>query len=296
MQIDIIIHSCLRSLNTQWQTGINLPVERWLHETSENFREYIEALRSLSEVQEIEIEVDWNLEIGAITRRTYELRAPAPLFNNIARCEPGFRVMGAPIGLSANINRPFTRLALSIGLPAHSSAVEIVEAMSSWETAETSLPFHKVPDAPCKQNKMLGPDIDLLRFRLIHDGDGGRYFGTLGIIVTQSPDKKWTNWSIQRCMLQGKDKLSVNTTAISALGKHTSMIYSMWQKIGKPMPFALVQGVEPAAIMIAGTPLPDYVSEGEVLGAYFGENIDVVSCETQELEVPASARSLWKDF
>lgn len=67
-----------------------------------SLREFIEGLREIGEVQPINKEVDWNLEIGAITRRSYELRAPAPLFNQIRGIEPGFRVLGAPGGLSAD--------------------------------------------------------------------------------------------------------------------------------------------------------------------------------------------------
>jgi UbiD family decarboxylase len=45
-----------------------------------DLREYIDTLRTLGESVEVPIEVDWNLEMGAIIRRCYELGAPAPLF------------------------------------------------------------------------------------------------------------------------------------------------------------------------------------------------------------------------
>src|SRR5215469_11254424 len=57
-----------------------------------SLREFIEALNAIGEVQPISLEVDWNLEIGAIARRSDELRAPAPLFNVIKGTEPGFWV------------------------------------------------------------------------------------------------------------------------------------------------------------------------------------------------------------
>ncbi|MFE3228492.1 hypothetical protein [Nocardia sp. NPDC059228] len=40
-----------------------------------SLREFIEALDAIGEVQHIDTEVDWNLEIGAIIRRSYDLRA-----------------------------------------------------------------------------------------------------------------------------------------------------------------------------------------------------------------------------
>jgi len=52
-----------------------------------DLREYLRVLKSMGELQEIDEEVDWNLEIGAIIRRAYDLRAPAPLFNKIKGIE-----------------------------------------------------------------------------------------------------------------------------------------------------------------------------------------------------------------
>ncbi len=82
-----------------------------------SLREYVEALRSIGELQEIDQQVDWNLEIGAITRRVYETGGPAVLFNRIEGIEPGFRVLGAPAGVSARPGQPMARVATSIGLP-----------------------------------------------------------------------------------------------------------------------------------------------------------------------------------
>lgn len=66
-----------------------------------DMREFLDVLNSIDELQEIDVEVDWNLEIGAIIRRAYDLRAPAPLFNKIKDTEQGFRVLGGSGGLSA---------------------------------------------------------------------------------------------------------------------------------------------------------------------------------------------------
>jgi 4-hydroxy-3-polyprenylbenzoate decarboxylase len=66
-----------------------------------DMREYLSILDSLGELQEVNIEVDWNLEIGAIIRHAYDLKAPALLFNNIKDIEKGFRVLGGSAGLSS---------------------------------------------------------------------------------------------------------------------------------------------------------------------------------------------------
>jgi 4-hydroxy-3-polyprenylbenzoate decarboxylase len=67
------------------------------------------------------------------------------------------------------------------------------------------------------------------------------------------------------------------------------MIHKMWNDLGKPTPFALAQGCEPFLPFVSGMPLPPLVSECDYTGAYFGESVEVVKCETSDLEVPASA-------
>jgi UbiD family decarboxylase len=61
-----------------------------------SMREYVKQLKAIGEFQELDAEVDWDLEMGAIIRRCSELQALAPLFNRVNGIEPGFRVLGAP--------------------------------------------------------------------------------------------------------------------------------------------------------------------------------------------------------
>ncbi|MDP2727366.1 MAG: UbiD family decarboxylase [Dehalococcoidia bacterium] len=71
----------------------------------QDLREYIAALEREGEVQRIEKEVDWDLEVGAVIRRSYDLKAPAPFFQKIKGYPAGFSILGAPIGLSIKPNR-----------------------------------------------------------------------------------------------------------------------------------------------------------------------------------------------
>src|ERR1700731_3468788 len=125
-----------------------------------SLREYIDQLKAIGEVQEIDVEVDWSLEMGAIIRRSYELQAPAPLFNRIKGIEPGFRVLGAPAGVSKK--NGLVRIALSLGLPATATAQEIIEALASAHQ-KTPIPPRRVTTGPCKENKLLGDAVDLYR-------------------------------------------------------------------------------------------------------------------------------------
>ena len=139
----------------------------------------------------------------------------------------------------------------------------------------------------CKQNILIGEQVDLTRIPapLLHDGDGGRYLNTFGIIVAQTPDKKWMNWSIARIMLLDRNRMA----GIIAPNQHIGMVRKTWTDAGKDMPFALALGAEPFLGYVGGMPLPAFVDEAGFVGGYFGEPVDVVQCETVDLRVPATS-------
>jgi UbiD family decarboxylase len=64
----------------------------------DDLRDYLDILEEYEELQRVGVEVDWNLEMGAITRRCYDLGAPAVLFENVKGYPRGFRALGAPLG------------------------------------------------------------------------------------------------------------------------------------------------------------------------------------------------------
>jgi 4-hydroxy-3-polyprenylbenzoate decarboxylase len=71
--------------------------------------------------------------------------------------------------------------------------------------------------------------------------------------------------------------------------QHIGMVWAEWEKLGKPMPFAVVQGGDPGVPMVGGMPIPAEVDEGTFLSTLYGKPVEVVKCETNDLEVPAGA-------
>jgi 4-hydroxy-3-polyprenylbenzoate decarboxylase len=245
----------------------------------------LDALRDLGDLRDLNFEVDTDLEIGAIIRRVHETYGPAPLFTNI-RGHDGYRVLGAPLSYSSLPRARMARVALALGLDPRTKPLEIIETLSRAITKPPVQPV-VVEQGPCQQNVLIGDEADLMKFPtpLIHAGDGGRYFNTLGIWVVRTPDGKWTNWSIARAMIVDGKRM----TGVIAPYQHIGMIYKLWRELGKPMPFALVQGAEPAALFVGGMALPERVDEADYLGGLFGEPVELVRCKTVDLEVPATA-------
>src|SRR3954471_13403014 len=125
-----------------------------------DLRGYLAALKAIGELQEIDAEVDWNLELAAICRRAYETESPAPLFNRIKDIETGFRVLGAPAGVSRQPGLRLARVALSLGLDARAGGQEIVLALAD-AAKRAPIPPRIVASGPCQENVLLGNAIDL---------------------------------------------------------------------------------------------------------------------------------------
>lgn len=251
-----------------------------------NFRSFVEALKEDGDLLEINKEVDPHLEVGAITRKVCETDDKAPLFNNVKGNKDGFfRILGAPGSLRKSADSKYGRLARHLAMPPTSSMKQILDKMLSAKNV-APIPPNVVDTGSCKENILKHGEFDLTKLPVpkLHQSDGGKYIQTYGMHVIQSPDGKWTNWSIARAMVDDKDHL----VGLVIQPQHIWQIHQMWKKKGRDMPWALALGVPPAAIMAASMPLPDGCTEAGYIGAMTGTALDVVKCETNDMYVPAN--------
>lgn len=251
-----------------------------------SLRDFLERLRALGHVTDVRAEVDWNLEMGAIARRSMDLRAPAPLFHRVRGVRAGFRALGAPGGLGASDRSPFARVNIALGLDADAHPMGIVRTLAAAR-ARPLVPPRRVPSGPCQENVMTGDAVDLtaLPVPFIHGHDGGRYLQTYGLNIVRTPDGAWTNWSINRMMLLDATRLG----CLIPPNQHLGIIHAKWRARGEPTPIAIALGVEPGLPYVGGMPVPEGVDEAAFLGAVFGEPIEVVRARTVDLDVPATA-------
>lgn len=247
-----------------------------------SLRQALAVLREHGELAEVDAEVHWDRELGAVSRETLRRRGPALLFSNITGYRaPEARGSKVTTGLLAS----HRRIALLLGLDPESTTRETVDHVMARNAQR--LPPVEVPDGPVHENVVVGAQIDLNDFPVPrwHHLDGGRYINTFGAVVTRDPDSGWTNLGVYRGMIAGRDRIPMLMVPSQHWGQH-------WAKhlaTNTPMPVAIVYGWHPVMDLLAGSPIPAGVSEYDVMGAYLDRSVELVRCKTVDLRVPATA-------
>ena len=244
-----------------------------------DLRQYISALEEQGKLRRVTKEVDWNLEAGAITRLVYEKGLPSPLFENV-KDYPGYRILGAPIST-------FRKLAIAMGLSSETSTKELIDIYLQRKDKLIKPVIVDKSQAPCKDNIDIGDEVDLLKFPapMLHDGDGGRYLCTWQVNVTKDPDTGQVNWGCYRGMVTTQNTLTGSVSPAKDIGSH----FQKYRANKAPMPFAIAIGPEPVSGFIAGARVSSKLYEAELAGALRQEPVELVKCETVDLEVPATA-------
>ena len=243
-----------------------------------DLREFINRLEKEGEVQRIEEEVNWNLEAGAMLRRSYEAKLPAPFFQRVKGYPQGYRLFGGTFG-------NYKRLTIAMGLDPDTPLQELMEEY--LRRKQQPIKPILVSDGPCKENVHVGDEVDLLEFPvpLVHGGDGGRYIGTWHLTITKDLDSDWVNWGMYRHMVHDKNSMGALTEGYTHLAK----MLRRYESLNKPMDVAVAIGVEPISTLCAPSPVPYGVSEVDIAGGIRGEPVELVKCETVDISVPATA-------
>lgn len=139
--------------------------------------------------------------------------------------------------------------------------------------------------APIKENIILD-NIDLMKMLPIpvhHEKDSGNYI-TAGLFIVRDPVTRKQNVSIHRLQISGGNKIGA-----LILPRHTFHLYKQAEEAGRPLECAIVIGVDPVTLLASQASTPFGVDELEISSALRGEPLEVVRCETVDIDVPAYA-------
>ena len=262
-----------------------------------DLRDFIRLLEAQGELRRITAPVSPVLEMTEICDRTLKRGGPALLFENPT---------GHDMPVLGNLFGTPRRVALGMGQDSVEALREVGKLLAflkepdppkGMRDAWDKLPIFRqvlnmapktVRSAPCQQNFLEGPDVDLERLPIqtCWPGDAGPLL-TWGLVITRGPERPRQNLGIYRQQLIGKNRLIMRWLS----HRGGALDFRDWQlkHPGEPFPLAVALGADPATILGAVTPVPDTLSEYAFAGLLRGGRTEVVKCVHSDLEVPASA-------
>lgn len=241
---------------------------------AKDLRTFIEQVRRKQPqgIRRVTREVSPEYEIPGILR-TLQRRGENPLL--IFE-----RVRGSDIPVVTNVVAESAKLALALEVPEK----ELLQTFIRRE--ENRVPPRTVKDGPVKERVIRGDAVDLYQLPLVTqcEKDGG-VFITAGVTVVRDPDTGAFNSGVYRQMRHDRNLLGMSFEPQSHLG----YAYRKMESRGKGLPAVTYVGHHPVCLLGSQSRLPFGEDEMAVMGALLQEPIDLVPCETVDLQVPAYA-------
>jgi 4-hydroxy-3-polyprenylbenzoate decarboxylase len=256
----------------------------------QDLREFIAALEREGELTRIRAEADPILEITEITDRVSKRFGPALLFE---------KPKGAKIPLLINAFGSSKRMAMALEAGSVDEVAGRIEGLLEMKAPEGLLDKLKmlpklqeiagvfptvVKDGPCKEVIDRSPDLSKLPILKCWPDDAGRFI-TMGCVFTKSPVTSKRNCGMYRMQVYDE-----RTTAMHwQTHKHGAWHATKARQAGERIPVAVAIGCDPAVVFSAIVPLPDDLDEMIFAGFVRRKPVEMVRCETVDLEVPAHA-------
>lgn len=114
--------------------------------------------------------------------------------------------------------------------------------------------------------------------------DGGRFI-TLPCVVTKDPDTGERNVGMYRIQIYDERTTGMHWQLQKVAARHGRRYY----ETGQRMPVSIFLGGDPMFPFCATAPLPDGLDEFLLAGYLRRKSVELVKCETNDLEVPANA-------
>jgi 4-hydroxy-3-polyprenylbenzoate decarboxylase len=274
----------------------------------DDLRDYIRALEKRGELKRIPFEVDPHLEITEFADRSVKNGGPALLFE---------KPKGSEIPVLINAFASDARMQLALEAAPDDIAARITELIEMRKPegfmgklkmlpklADLASVFPKsVSSGPCKE--VIHRDLERGGFSLdnipvLHcwPQDGGRFI-TLPMVFSRNPDTGKRNCGCYRLQVYDGRTTGMHWQTHKQGAEHYRRQASAQQSGAgktKRMDIAVAIGADPATMYSAILPLPPDLDEMMLAGFLRNKSVEMVKCETSDLEVPANSEIVLEGY
>ncbi len=263
----------------------------------EDTGEFIKALESANELKRIKSEVDVDLEIAEILRRTMYSNGPAILFENVKNFE--MPVLGNAFGSMKRLQigletSDFTEIGQRI---VEMTKMEIPSGLLNKikklpELSKMGEVFPKLEKSgPVTEVFDDSPSFDRIPILKTWHKDAGRFI-TLGLVATKHPETGVRNLGVYRMQIVD------STHALMHWQKHKrgAHHHDLLKEKGEKIEVAVIIGAEPATVFSAVAPVPEGLDKYLFAGITRQKGIKIVKCKTVDLEVPANSEIVLEGY
>jgi len=265
-----------------------------------DLRDFISALEKNNELKRIPFEVDPYLEITEFADRAVKSAGPALLFE---------RPKGSNVPVLINSFASPRKMEIALQVD---SVQEIAGRISEYlemrmpegllgklkmlpKLAEMGAFFPKiVSNGPCKE-VIRRDNFSLNEFPVLHcwPQDAGRFI-TLPMVFSKNPDTGKRNCGCYRLQVFDERTTGMHWQTHKQGAEH----YRRLMKEGKQtrMDVAVAIGSDPATMYSAILPLPPDLDEMMIAGFLRSKPVEMVKCETSDLEVPANSEIVLEGY
>lgn len=262
--------------------------------------EFIAALEKNKELVRIPFEVDPYLEITEFADRSVKQKGPALLFE---------KPKGSNIPVLINAFASERRMALALEVDDFQVVADRISEYLQMKMPEglmgklKMLPklaemgsfFPKiVSSGPCKE-VIRKSGFSLKELPVLHcwPDDGGPFI-TLPMVFSKNPETGKRNCGMYRMQVYDDRTTGMHWQTHKQGAEHYRRLLK--NAPGGKMPVAVAIGADPATAYSAILPLPPDLDEMMIAGFLRGKPVEMVKCETCDIEVPANAEIVLEGY
>jgi 4-hydroxy-3-polyprenylbenzoate decarboxylase len=265
-----------------------------------DLREFIRALEAAGELRRIPFEVDPHLEITEFADRAVKHGGPALLFE---------KPRGSAIPLLINAYASERRMQIALEVD---SVEEVARRIAEYlemrmpegligklkmlpKLAEMGSFFPKLVSSGPVKEVIRHEGFSLRELPVLHcwPDDGGPFI-TLPMVFSKNPDTGKRNCGMYRMQVYDDTTTGMHWQTHKQGAEHYRRL--LREGKSKRMEVAVAIGADPAAMYSAILPLPPDLDEMMIAGFLRAKPVEMVKCETCDLEVPAQAEIVLEGY